>query len=304
MIEESYRKNHNPLLVKDKLSNWRTMLSGAENSMKFSSFFPDANSLNNMQDLQNNAQFIANANARALQSFGAFSLASMGSVKTLTGGKKINGNGPSGGIIKKLISMVIGITEIPMRFAYMGIGLAEGAVALALSMEGLGQSFALAGEDLWYLIVAIAIVIWKYTLCAISFIITTVAGCFLVHVFTFSISVLFLIFPLTAYALELATGFDISPQIDDAFEKMHEFDRNMSTYTGMYLMQWPDSINLVCYSCFGMPVKLKDIITDVWSIKTAGDMISYDFSVRMPQYMKDAVPPATAADDAFNKVMG
>ena len=306
MIDESYLQDQSNRFnqISDRFNNIGTMLSGAPSSMNFSSYVPSADDIGN--DAQNQLNSALNSANSALDgALGKLANAagSMQSVKTPTGGKKINGNGPSGGIIAKLIALIMGIIELPMRFTYMSIGLAEGSIALALSMEGLGQSIALAGEDFWYLIVAIAIVIWKYTLCVISFIISTVAGCFMVHVITFAISVLFLIFPISAFVFEIVSGIDISPQIELAFEKMHEVDHQMAAYTGMYLMQWPDTINTFCYTCFGTPVKMKDVITDVWAIKSAGDMISYDFSVRMPQYMKEAAPFAKAADDAMNKVM-
>jgi len=306
MIDESYLQDQSTQFkqISDKFNNIGTMLSGAPSSMNFSSYVPSADDLGN--DAQNQLNNALNSANDALDgALGKLSDAagSMMSIKKPNVGKDIDGNGPSGGIIAKLVALIVGIVELPMRFAYLGMGLAEGTIALALSMEGLGQSIALAGEDFWYLIVAIAIVIWKYTLCAISFIISTVAGCFMVHVFTFAVSVLFLIFPISAFVFEIATGIDISPQIELAFEKMHEADHQMAAYTGMYLMQWPDTINTFCYTCFGTPVKMKDVITDVWAIKSAGDMISYDFSVRMPQYMKEATPFAKSADESINKAM-
>ena len=306
MIDESYLKNQSTKFAKysSNLNNLKTLLSGESASKHFSSYTPDFNEFGD--DVKNQMNDALNSATDQMHSVVGQISSTLSSVRIPSmpgGGKKVDGDGPSGGILEQLVALIIGIAEVPIRMMYIGEGLVESTIALALSMEGLGQSIALAGEDLWYLIVAIAVVVWKYALCMISFVITTIAGCFMVHIFTFLISVLFLIFPLSAYVFEYVSGIDISPQIDEAFEKMHEFDHILADYTGMYLMQWPDSINLVCYTCFGSPVKMKDILTDVWSIKSAGDMISYDFSVRMPQYMKNAVPPADAAGTAFNKAM-
>ena len=69
-------------------------------------------------------------------------------------------------------------------------------------------------------------------------------------------------------------GYDFSQQIDQAFE----------------YIQWPKEIQLYCYSCFGEVVKVRDVLTDVGVLTDIGDMISYDFNIRMPNYMKPAKP--------------
>ena len=308
MIDDSYLKNQSNRFARfsDNLKNVGTQWSSEATStlQKYSSYTSDLTEFGDeMQDQMNNALNLANNQMHFAVGQFSSALSSIHVPEMPKGGKGVEGDGPDGGIFAQLIALIIDIAELPIRMAYIGEGLVESTIALTSSMEGLGKSIALAGEDLWCLIVAIAIVVWKYALCIISFVVTTIAGCFLVHIVTFLISVVFLIFPLSAYAFEYVTEIDISPQIDEAFEKMHEFDHVLAKYTGMYLMQWPDSINLVCYTCFGTPVKMKEILTDVWAIKSIGDMISYDFSVRMPRYMKNAVPPANAAGDAFNKAM-
>ena len=124
------------------------------------------------------------------------------------------------------------------------------------------------------------------------------------HFITFFTSVVFLIFPLSVYVIKESTGFDIGPFVDEVLEKMDEVDDQMAVYTNVNLMKWPKSINLVCYTCFGKRVKLKDILADVMAIKTIGDIISYDFSVRMPGYMKRGRPFGIAAGKSFDKASG
>jgi hypothetical protein len=115
---------------------------------------------------------------------------------------------------------------------------------------------------------------------------------------------MYLIFPLTAYVVQSQFGFDLNPAFDKLFEKMHEVDDSMAKYSGINLLRWASPIETYCYTCFGTPVALKEVLTDFWSIKSIGDMIAYDFSVRMPIYMKNAIPPAKAAGKAFDKAMG
>jgi hypothetical protein len=218
--------------------------------------------------------------------------------------KKIVGDSPKGGIIAKLISLILSFVTLPVRITMIAKGLGESATSIALGSEGLGKSFKLAGQDIWALLVTIGTIISKYFLCLLSFIIGTIIGCFFVHFITFFTSVVFLIFPLSVYVIKESTGFDIGPFVDEVLEKMDEVDDQMAVYTNVNLMKWPKSINLVCYTCFGKRVKLKDILADVMAIKTIGDIISYDFSVRMPGYMKRGRPFGIAAGKSFDKAAG
>lgn len=288
----------------DKLNNLKTLLSGAT-SQDFSAYAPRNDLIGQDEQSQLNAALSGiNDQMKSGIDSATGSLASIQSVAIGATGGKVNGDGPTGGLIAKLISLIMGIIMIPIRFAFIGEGIAESVAALVLSIEGLGQSTALAAEDLWLLLVAVGTILLKYGLCIVSFVVTTIGGCFLVHIITFILSVMFLIFPLTAYVIDMAIGFDLNPIFDTMFEKMHEFDDHQALYSGINLLRWPMPINMICYTCFGMPVALKEVLTDVWALKIVGDMIAYDFSVRMPGYMKTATPVAQAAGAAFDNAMG
>lgn len=285
----------------DDLNNIKTVLSSAKLSSDFSSYANDldvgASAQSELNSALNNAQGQMNAAISGLSG----SLNKIKNVNTAKAFNAINGAGIKGGIITQLISLIMGIITLPVRFAFMAKGIAEGSAALAMSVDGLGKSVALAGKDLWILLITIISLISKYILCIISFTITTVFGCAMVHSITFILSVVFLIFPLTAFFVEKFTGYDLNPVFDKMFEMMHQLDDQIAVYTRVNLMRWPKPIELICYTCFGMPVALKDVLVDVWSIKTVGDMIAYDFSIKMPQYMKRGAPLAKAADKSINK---
>jgi hypothetical protein len=305
MIDESQLPD-NPFFnnkYSDKLNNLKTLLSSA--ASQDSSAYTHSEAL--LQDIQGQTNSaLANINDQISGGLNSatnlFSDARSIAIDTTVG--KISGEGPTGGLIAQLISLIMDIIMMPIRFAFMSKGIGEGVAALVLSIEGLGQSTALAAEDLWLLLVSVGTILIKYCLCVISFVITTIGGCFLIHIITFVLSVMFLIFPLTAYVVERAIGYDLNPIFDILFEKMHEFDDNQAARTGVNLLRWPMPINLICYTCFGMPVALKDVLADVWALKIVGDMIAYDFSIRMPTYMKTATPVAQAAAASFDTAMG
>jgi hypothetical protein len=78
-------------------------------------------------------------------------------------------------------------------------------------------------------------------------------------------------------------------------------------YTGMQSMKtvdkavssitWPSFINYTCYSCLGTNVKLSDFMDDVGIITEIGDKMSSDFNVRIPRYMRPAMPAAKLANE-------
>jgi hypothetical protein len=160
-------------------------------------------------------------------------------------------------------------------------------------------------KDIFLLIVAILKVVIKYFKCIVSFTFTTIfGGCFIPHVITFLFYILYLIFPITSFLIYSATTFDLDPYIDSFFEMLHEQDHEFSKTTGFYVMQWPQWINMWCYMCFFQEVKLKDVLDDVMVIKQVGDLVTHDFNVTMPRYLRPAKKPAVSAkqhlDAAFN----
>lgn len=209
-----------------------------------------------------------------------------------------------GGPIALLIKIILGIIKLPVKFGYTFAALMDSTQALATGLEGLGKSTVLGITDIFKLSMAILNLLFKYFLCILSFTLTTISGCFLVHAITFSIYVILLIFPLSAYAIREKTGYDITPHIDKAFEMLDAADEQQARFSHIHLTKWPETINLVCYSCFGKKTPMREVISDFAAIKDLGDSITFDFTKRMPQYLHNAIPPGKSAlknlDHVFN----
>jgi hypothetical protein len=216
--------------------------------------------------------------------------------KTPKFGPEEKGDDDDDDIITQLIKIIMGVIKLPVRFGHMFQALMDSTTALASSVDGLGKSVELGTRDIITLLSALAGFIFKYWLCILSFIITTIFGCALVHVVSLAFSTLYLIFPLSAYVVAKMTGgFDIMPMVDAMFVKLHEADDQLAQITGVNVMKWPELINKYCYTCFGKPIKFRDVITDVDAITEIGNMISYDFTKKMPRYMRPGIPPGKSA---------
>jgi hypothetical protein len=199
----------------------------------------------------------------------------------------IDGDGSSGSTLDDLLNLIMGIVLLPMRFGYLFGALMEGTGALALGVGGIAQSVALGTKDIYLLIIAILQIIFKYFLCIMSFIMTTIGGCLFIHVFTLFFVMIYLFIMALIDGFNESTGIDLSPIADKIFEQI----------------KWPDSITKICYSCFGTPVKLREVLADVGVLEDIGNMISYDFNNTMPQYMKPAIPLGTDALGLLDKAM-
>lgn len=289
----------------DSINKLKTAISSIQS--KYSSFNP-SNVANSTKDGLN--KIVSESASMALSGkdiidriISGFA-AAVSSVKFgLPDAKSSDGNDGGSGI-PMLIKIILGIIQLPVRFAYFSAGLAEGAAALAMSLDGLGKSVSLGVKDIFILIMAIFNLIFKYFLCILSFTITTMGGCFFIHVVTFTLYVVLLVFPLTAYFVEQSTGYDLNPFFDAGFEMMAETDEQQAKMTGIYLTRWPEPISMVCYTCFGKKVKLREVITDFAAIQEIGDMVTNDFTNVMPDYLKTGKPIGEDAlknlDKAFN----
>jgi hypothetical protein len=200
---------------------------------------------------------------------------------------KVNGDDGSGDIITDLINLILGIIELPVRFAYLFKSGLEASGALALGIGGLTQSVALGTKDLYILIVAIIKIILKYFSCILSFTITTLGGCALIHPVTLFFVMIYLFIMFILDIIKDKTGIDLTP----SFDAMAEY------------VQWPSFIQMFCYSCFGKRVKLRDILADVGVIQDIGNMISNDFNNVMPRYMKPSVPLGKSSLNSLDKAM-
>lgn len=275
-----------------KYNKFKTTLSGAT-AKNFSEYVnintPDLNKakdfLSGNFDI-NNSDFDADKIINdALSKFSSM-FSGIGSVKIKTDQSNINGgdDGCGDDILCSLLKIIMGIIEIPKRFSYMSLALMEGTGSLVMGIEGLGKSIALAAEDIYKLFIAICTIVFKYSLCILSFILTTIAGCFFIHPITLIVVIIYLGVMGVFDKIRDNYGYDFSQQIDQAFE----------------YIQWPKEIQLYCYSCFGEVVKVRDVLTDVGVLTDIGDMISYDFNIRMPNYMKPAKPLGKLAQKHLN----
>ena len=179
-------------------------------------------------------------------------------------------------------------------------------MALGLGAEGLGKSTLLGIKDLFLLFVAILKVFIKYVGCVVSFVLTTVfGGCFIPHIITFLFYILYLIFPITSFLMYSASGFDLDPYIDDFFDMIHKQDDAWVDAGTMpfHVTKWPEWIELWCYACFFKKVKLKDVLKDIMVVKQIGDLITHDFKVTVPRYMRPATGPAISAKQHLDAAM-
>jgi hypothetical protein len=199
----------------------------------------------------------------------------------------IKGNGPGGGLIPQLVQLILDVVELPMRFGYLFISMMEGSAALAVGVGGIVQSTALATKDLGILIVAILNIVFKYFLCIMSFIITTIGGCFIIHIFSLFFVMIYLFVMFIVDLVNETVGLDMTPLVDHLIQ----------------YIRWPEPIGTICYTCFGKPVKLRDIISDVGVLEDIGNMISYDFTNSMPRYMSPAIPIGNDAMKNLDKAI-
>ena len=197
--------------------------------------------------------------------------------------KDVKGKHLKGGSLAKLMALVRSFMKLPRRFADLSKALVFGGKSFGLGIGGFFKSVGLAGKDIYILISAIVKVIVKYALCFVSFIVTTIMGCFFVHIISF---IFIIVRMVVIFLIEKITG---EPQefVNAAFDKV----------------SWPDSINKVCYTCFGKNVKISDLPKDLRVVQDIGDMIKHDFNVKMPRYMRPAKPPGRSALKSLDKAI-
>lgn len=272
--------------ISSEYNKFKTLLSGsvAPNFSAFASDIPTPNMNTDQFDFDkmlnpDTSSLTTDQLIDSVVSGFASAFSGAGSFNISTDNSKLRGNEPEGGMIDKLIAMIKGVIELPMRFGYLFMSLMEGTGALALGIAGISQSVALGTKDIYLLIIAILNIIFKYTLCIISFVLSTISGCFFFHVITLFYVMLYLLIMYLAELINEYTGIDFTSTIDEVAENI----------------KWQDSINKLCYSCFGNPVKLRDILVDVGALQDIGNMISYDFNNTMPRYMKPSIPLGSSA---------
>jgi hypothetical protein len=219
----------------------------------------------------------------------------MANFRRPTFGDAPRGDDDDDDIFTQLIRIIMSVIKLPIRFKNMFDALMNASEAVAQSVDGLGKSVELLAKDFTKLILAILSIVFKYSLCILSFVITTIGGCFLVHIITFACYVLYLIFPLTAYFFKLVTSVDIMPLIDYMFEALSKSDDQLYDLVGIHVTKWPDTINRICYTCFGKKVKWREVSADLGALSDLGDLINFDVNQKIPHYLRNAIPPGRRA---------
>jgi len=276
----------------NQYNEFKTLMSGVRppNFSQFGDGDVDLNDLKDgLDDLLNPDKSGLNVDSLMKNVLGEFSSATsgLGSVNFSSQKRKIDENKLSGGIISKLIQLILTIVEIPMRFAYLSMGLVQGTAAFGIGIGGIMQSIALGTEDISILIFAILKIMFKYFLCIMSFLLTTIAGCLGIHMVTMFFVMLYLFIIYLLDSFNELTGIDLTPMVDKITDQV----------------AWPEPIGTICYSCFGQKVQLREVIADVAVIEDIGNMISYDFNNTMPRYMNPAIPIGTSAMDSIDKAI-
>jgi hypothetical protein len=257
----------------------KTILSSLQTSQLNQTPFTEIiNSKNNLTKLFNPDSKLFNLDAdnmsKGLVNGALSQFNDVGKVSVKIDKRDIKGDGPKGSQIKQLIQLIMGIIKLPKRFMYLFKSFGEAAGAMTLGMGGVFQSAALGAKDIYLLIIAILNIVFKYTLCIISFTVTTIAGCSLLHLITFTFVMIKVAIMYMVDLINRYLKIDFTDIVDAVFEHI----------------KWPGPINMICYSCFGKKVRLRDIISDVGVISDVGNIISQDFKVRMPRYMRPSVP--------------
>jgi len=193
------------------------------------------------------------------------------------------------GFSDSLIQLIVSILKIPMKFDMIFEGITSAGLALALGLEGAVKSSLLGVEDLVSLFTFLVSFFMKYINCIISFFVNLPA-CFVAHIITCVASVLYLIFPLTAFIFKFGTGIDLMPMFESAFKRISDGDDMLAGYIGFHFTKFPPAIIKKCYTCNNKVIKVNDILTDAAKLKTVGDKVAYDMTKRVPDYMRPATP--------------
>jgi len=218
--------------------------------------------------------------------------------------KKSNNSGDpqdEDGLLAGLFKIFLAALKIPTKFDKIFQGVTNAGLSLATGIEGAVRSTYLGIEDLIYLAIVLFTIASKYMNCFISFLIN-LPSCFISHVITCIFSILYLIFPLSAWIFWMLTGFDLMPYYDAAFDVIYDGDDMLSKIIGFHFLKFPPSIIKQCYTCNGKVVRLRDILKDVMKIKDVGDKISFDMTKTIPRYMKPAMPFIYKTADAVDQV--
>jgi hypothetical protein len=202
----------------------------------------------------------------------------------------VKGKGGTGNIIKDLINLILGVIQLPVRFAFMSKSLIEATGSLGMGIGGLTKSVALGTKDIYMLVIAVLKIFFKYLSCIFSFVITTFGGCFVIHPITLFFTMIYLLIMFVFDKIREISGINLASSVDESVDVI--LSVGFIKFFRMY-----------CYTCFGKRVRLNEILADVSVIQDIGNTISYDFNNTMPRYMKPAIPLGTASIKSLNRAV-
>jgi hypothetical protein len=205
-----------------------------------------------------------------------------GGIRGISAGKRANEKPKN--IFQELIDLILGIISIPGRFRHLLQSSMYSVEMFALGISGFFQSTALGITDIFLLLFAILQLIVKYWICVLGFIIT-IFPCFIPHIITILCYIIYywlIYMPVSFIDKKLGTS------------SMKTVDKSLS------VISWPSAINLLCYSCLGTNTTLSDFSNDIGIITEIGDKMNVDFNVRIPRYMRPAIPAAKRVNKHLN----
>jgi len=185
---------------------------------------------------------------------------------------------------KELIELILGIISIPDRFKNLLQASLNSVEMLALGISGFFQSTALGISDIALMLFAFLQLIAKYGLCVIGFIVT-LPFCAVQHIITlFCYIIYYWLIYMPVSMIDKLTGQNSIKMVDKALS----------------VISWSAGINFLCYSCLGTNTKLSDFMDDVNMISEIGDKMQSDFNVKIPRYMRPAIPASKAVSRHLN----
>lgn len=214
-----------------------------------------------------------------------------------------SGDSSDEGLLAGLFKIFLAVLKIPTQFDTIFKGVTNAGLSLATGIGGITQTTFLGLKDLVILVIAVYTFVAKYIGCFINFLVN-LPSCFISHVITCIFSVLYLIFPLTAWIFWMLTDFDLMPYFETAFDHIADGDDMLASYIGFNFLKFPPAIIKKCYTCNGETLRLKTVLTDALKIKRVGDIISHDATKTVPQYMAPAMPYLYNTADAVQKLFG
>jgi hypothetical protein len=180
------------------------------------------------------------------------------------------------GLLATLYKLFLAILSIPRKFGLAFGSIFNASIGISLGMEGILRLFAVFVLMISKLLKLSVDIVIKYIGVFID-ILFKLPRCFLVHCVKIVCAILYNIFPATSYIFAYFTGITLMPYFEKAFYDLDQADNWISeniipsSLGNIYLLKFPKEITDYCYTCNGKPLRLNDILTDVYKIGTITD---------------------------------